>query len=153
MNTFLDQFLTQVKQHPDRPAIMDRFGADTYAAVNRRSALLAQALLEACPKGKAGARIALLLPRTRDYVTALLAVARAGCAAVPLDAEYPAERIQTVLEDAGCALCVTTEALAGKAGGFRTLIMETALSEAEKRGAGADESLNLSDPELEGLMI
>ena len=96
---------------------MDRRGSDTYQQLNRRSALLARAILNACRsrgtdvealrrQGKNGVRIALLLPRSREYMTALLAVVRAGCAAVPLDAEYPKERIHSVLESAGCPVQV-----------------------------------------------
>ena len=161
MNTFVDAFLERCRENPERTAVMDLYGAETYGQLNRNSALAARKLLDACREmgtdvealrrdGYNGVRVALLLPRTRDYVTALLAVARAGCAAVPLDAEYPEERIHGVIGDAGCRICITTEALAEKAGGVPLLIMEDILKDPEE---AADESLNLSDPDIEGLLI
>lgn len=155
MNTFIDVFLEQVREYPDRPAVMDAHGAITYTGLNRRSALLAGKILDSFhPSAQAGnnsARVALLLPRRCDYLIALLAVVRAGCAVVPLDAEYPPERIQAIQEDAGCRLFITTGALAEKAGNVPKLLMEDALR--DEKEAEVDESLNLSQPELEGLLV
>ena len=161
MTTFVNAFLSQAQERPNSPAVMDVHGADTYAQLNRRSALLARKILDACRalgtdvealrrEGKNGVRIALLLPRTRDYMTALLAVLRAGCAAVPLDAEYPKERIEAIREDAEFLLFVTAEALTEKTGNAPVLLIENALS---GEGENIDETLNLSDPDIEGLLV
>ena len=96
METFVDAFLRQTQIHGANPSVMDCRGADTYAALNRRSALLARKVLDTCKAlgtdvealrkaGRNGARVAVLLPRTRDYMTAVLAVLRAGCALIPVD--------------------------------------------------------------------
>ena len=159
--TIISRFLSQVKAGPAKPAVMDRYGADTFEQLNRRSALLARKILDACRSrgtdvealrraGKNGVRIALLLPRTRAYMTALLATVRAGCAAVPMDAGYPKERIQAIREDAGCFLFVTTAALAEKTGGAETLLMDEISWE---DGGEAPVSLDLSDPDIEGLLV
>ena len=153
MNTFIDVFLEQVRAYPDRPAVMDARGAITYTGLNRRSALLAGKILESfhssAQAGNNSARVALLLPRRCDYLIALLAVVRAGCAVVPLDAEYPPERIQAIQEDAGCRLFITTGALAEKAGDVPKLLIE----DTPEKEAEADEILNLSRAELEGLLV
>lgn len=44
--------------------------------------------------------MALALPRSPEFVVALLAVAKAGGAYVPVDLGYPAERIAHMLNDA-----------------------------------------------------
>ncbi|MFI0348969.1 amino acid adenylation domain-containing protein [Actinomadura sp. 9N407] len=44
-------------------------------------------------------RVALVLPRTPEIVVALLGVLKAGAAYVPIDPEYPAERIADLLND------------------------------------------------------
>ena len=82
-------------------------------------------------------------------MTALIAVVRAGCAAVPLDSEYPEKRIHSVLKDSGCALCVTTSELAGKAGDFPVMIVDEVLRDIPQ----GEYTLNLSDPSKEGLII
>ncbi len=162
MNTFVDAFLEVARRYPDKPAVMDYLGADTYSRLNHKSAYLAEKILNYLSssgydvrrlrkEGKNGVRIALLLPRTREYLTALLAVVRAGCAIIPMDAEYPRERVQTVLEDAGAVFCLTSEGLLDKAEGKASLLLEKVMEGEEK--AEADTSLNLSDADIEGLLI
>jgi len=51
--------------------------------------------------------VALALPRTPDFVVAILAVLKAGAAYLPLDPGYPAERVAAMLEDARPALVLT----------------------------------------------
>ncbi|EHI44098.1 non-ribosomal peptide synthetase, partial [Rhodococcus opacus PD630] len=54
--------------------------------------------------------MALGLPRSRESVLAVWAVAKAGAAFVPVDPNYPADRIEHMLADSGAALGVTTSA-------------------------------------------
>ncbi|MDX3589473.1 amino acid adenylation domain-containing protein, partial [Streptomyces europaeiscabiei] len=51
--------------------------------------------------------VALALPRSVDLVVAMLAVLKAGGAYLPLDTEYPAERIAFMLQDAEPVLVVS----------------------------------------------
>ena len=111
MKTVVTQFLEQARKHPNNPAVLDIYGTYTYERMNLRSAYLAEQILESIGgKGQRG-RIALFLPRTKEFVVALFAVLRAGCAAVPIDGEYPRERVRTILEDVGCGLCITKAGL------------------------------------------
>ncbi|MET8081472.1 amino acid adenylation domain-containing protein [Streptomyces sp. NPDC005303] len=52
--------------------------------------------------------VAVALPRGVELVVAVLAVAKAGAAFIPVDPGYPAERIRFMLADARPALVVTT---------------------------------------------
>ena len=102
MKTVVTQFLEQARKYPDNPAVLDISGTYTYERLNLRSAYLAERILENIGgKGQHG-RIALFLPRTKEFMVALFAVLRAGCAAVPIDGDYPRERVCTILEDVGC---------------------------------------------------
>uniref|UniRef100_UPI001428A884 non-ribosomal peptide synthetase n=1 Tax=Streptomyces hygroscopicus TaxID=1912 RepID=UPI001428A884 len=52
-------------------------------------------------------RVAVALPRGTDLVATLLAVGRTGGAYIPLDPEYPAERVAYIMADAAPAVVVT----------------------------------------------
>lgn len=152
MNTVVTAFLRQAERHPDSVAVMDLRGAVTYGRMNALSAYLAEEILRRLGGMDRRGRIALLLPRTKAFVAAQFAVLRAGCAVVPVDAEYPAERVRMILEDVGCALCVTTAALAAKAPGGPLLKLED-LRPAGEGDPEGDLSLDLSDPEAEGYIL
>lgn len=55
-----------------------------------------------------GSRIALLLPRTSRAILAMFGVLKAGCAYIPCDPSYPAERIQQILDDSAAQFVITT---------------------------------------------
>jgi amino acid adenylation domain-containing protein len=52
-------------------------------------------------------RVGVLMRRSTDLVVSLLAVLKAGGVYVPLDAEYPLERLSLMLEDSGAAVLLT----------------------------------------------
>jgi amino acid adenylation domain-containing protein len=58
--------------------------------------------------------VAVALPQNQQMITALLAVFKAGAAYLPLDLDYPAERIEHMLADARPALLVADVATAGR---------------------------------------
>ncbi|MGC0419516.1 amino acid adenylation domain-containing protein [Embleya sp. AB8] len=57
-----------------------------------------------------GALVGVCLPRTPHLVATLLAVLRAGAAYVPLDPEYPRDRLEWVIESSQAPLVVTDRA-------------------------------------------
>jgi amino acid adenylation domain-containing protein len=80
----------------------------TYRQVNARANRLARLLRERCPQVGPEAIVGVLLDRGPMLPTSLLAVLKAGAAYLPLDPLYPAERIGYAVEDAGCAVVLTT---------------------------------------------
>lgn len=89
--------------HNDKPI--------TYGQLNAKANRLAHTILD---QGvKRGDRIALCLKRGPDMIISLLAVMKAGCAYVPIPANYPQERSAFILEDAGCKLLITQQDLQG----------------------------------------
>ena len=152
MNTVVSAFLKQAEQHPDRIAVLDIQGALTYDRMNNLSAALAEQILDRLGGKDRRGRIALLLPRTKAFVVAQFAVLRAGCAVVPVDAEYPRERVQMILQDAGIALCITTAGLAENAEGFPTLLIDS-FRKTEGEDPSGDKTLDLSDPDAEGYIL
>ena len=152
MASVVKQFLEQANLHPERTAVLDSQGAITYERMNNLSAYMAEQILERLGGRERRGRIALLLPRTKAFVVAQFAVLRAGCAIVPIDAEYPAERVRAILEDVGCALCVTTAPLAERTAGFPALLIEE-IQPMHGTDPKGDRTLDYSDPDAEGYIL
>ncbi|MFF0505035.1 amino acid adenylation domain-containing protein [Streptomyces fimicarius] len=64
-------------------------------------------------------RVAVMLPRTVEAVVALLAVAKTGAVYLPVDPDYPAERIDHMLTDAAPTLVLTAPGTPASAGAPR----------------------------------
>ncbi len=98
-------FETQVHATPDAVAVV--FGATelTYSELNATANRLAHALIA---RGVGPEQIvALVLPRGVELIASILAVLKAGAAYLPVDLDYPAERIGFMLDDARPALLLT----------------------------------------------
>ncbi|MFC9909606.1 amino acid adenylation domain-containing protein [Streptomyces sp. NPDC059862] len=92
--------LVQPPEHPNgtAPAVVSVDGVLSYDELWRRIHVTASLLNRS---GVApGDRVGLFFHRSADYVTALLATLHAGAVAVPIDAEYPAERVDQIIEAA-----------------------------------------------------
>ncbi|MDQ5820811.1 MAG: condensation domain-containing protein, partial [Actinomycetota bacterium] len=102
-------FEEQARLTPDAPAVVDRGGTWTYAALNGRANRLAHALIErgVSPETPVG----ICLERSTDMVAVMLAVLKAGGFYVPVEPDFPPERIAFALGDAGAELLVTERTL------------------------------------------
>ncbi|MFE5097738.1 amino acid adenylation domain-containing protein, partial [Streptomyces sp. NPDC056638] len=110
-DTVPELFAEHAATHPDAPAVVFEGEEASYAEVNARANRLARHL--ASQGVGAESLVGLCLRRGIDLVTAILAVWKAGAAYLPLDPEYPAERIGYLLQDAAPAALVTTLDCAG----------------------------------------
>ncbi|UKD56651.1 amino acid adenylation domain-containing protein [Amycolatopsis sp. FU40] len=109
-----DWFRRRAKSCPEAAALVWGEQSTSYAELDVASDELAAALVA---RGIGPEQlVALVLPRGPELVTALLAVLKAGAAYVPVDPDYPAERVRFVLEDAGAALVLSTAELAARFG-------------------------------------
>ncbi|WP_344096030.1 amino acid adenylation domain-containing protein [Streptomyces stramineus] len=108
--TLPDLFRAQAARTPDAPAVEDGGTVLTYAGLDARANRLAHHLigLGAGPERV----VALALPRSADLVVCVLAVLKTGAAYLPVDPDYPADRITYMLQDARPALVITTPELA-----------------------------------------
>ncbi|MFE2752598.1 amino acid adenylation domain-containing protein, partial [Actinosynnema sp. NPDC059335] len=93
------------ERSPDAVAVVADGAELTYAAFDDRVAALARAL-RARGAGR-GRIVAVALPRSIDLVVALHAVIRVGAAYLPVDPDYPAERVAFMLRDADPVLLLT----------------------------------------------
>lgn len=89
-----------------RVAVIDADGAQlSYGDIGARSNMLARALRE---RGIArGQRVGLCIERGPEMLIAQLAVMKSGAAYVPLDPEYPADRLRYMAADADLAAVLT----------------------------------------------
>ncbi|KAB8194430.1 amino acid adenylation domain-containing protein [Nonomuraea phyllanthi] len=99
----LDMVAESVAAHPGEVAVRCGAGSVTYAELDRRAARLAAELAERGARD--GDLVGLRMGRSIDAVVAMLAIWRAGAAYVPLDPEYPPERLRALA--AGTSLTVS----------------------------------------------
>ncbi|WP_194900166.1 AMP-binding protein, partial [Catenulispora pinisilvae] len=104
--TLVGLFEEQVRRSPEAVAVVFEGEQVSYAELNVRANRLAR-LLVARGAGPESL-VAVALPRSVELVVALLAVLKSGAAYLPVDPEYPADRIGFMLADASPVCVVTT---------------------------------------------
>ncbi|MET9701345.1 amino acid adenylation domain-containing protein, partial [Streptomyces sp. NPDC006529] len=103
-------FEAQVARTPDAVALEFEDARLSYGELDARANRLARHL--AGQGVGAESVVAVALERGTDLVVALLAVMKAGGAYLPVDPDYPADRIAYTLDTSGAAAVVTTATLA-----------------------------------------
>ncbi len=99
------RFRAQARRTPDAVAVIAPDRTLRYAELEAKSSAWAGVLRD---RGVApGGTVAVLLPRSADAITALLAILEAGATYLPLDEAYPAERLRFMMEDSGATLLLT----------------------------------------------
>ena len=91
-------FSMRALQHPQATALSCGEDGLTYREVEEHSNRMAQALRDCGVRE--GDRVGICLERSLELVEALLAILKAGAAYVPIDPNYPADRIAYTIEDA-----------------------------------------------------
>ncbi|MGP3966668.1 amino acid adenylation domain-containing protein [Streptomyces sp. 6N223] len=118
---------------PHAPAVGHGDRQLTYAELNARANRLARTLIR---RGAGPERtVAVLLPRSEDLVTAILAVSKTGAAYLPLDTEWPPEHTERILADAQpvCVLSELSEA-AATASATASATSDANLTDADRTG-------------------
>ncbi|MFC4159173.1 non-ribosomal peptide synthetase [Chitinimonas lacunae] len=98
-------FEDQVRANPEAVALLIGEQQLSYGELNRRANQLAHHLV-AQGVGR-DTLVGLCVERSLDMVVGLLAILKAGGAYLPLDPDYPAERLAYMVEDTGAALILT----------------------------------------------
>ena len=102
-------FEAQVQRSPDAVALNFEGESLTYLQLNERANRLAWELRR--QGAEPGAFVGILLEKSLDAVAAVLAVMKTGAAYVPLDPNYPADRLDFMLEDSQPQILLTREEL------------------------------------------
>lgn len=91
----------------NRIAIIDHIGTLSYKELNDYSDQLAQVI---CEKGVVkGSPVLICLPQSRYYVISILAVLKLGAYYIPMDENYPLERINYMTKDSGAQHILTVD--------------------------------------------
>nr|WP_286159280.1 non-ribosomal peptide synthase/polyketide synthase [Janthinobacterium sp. HH01] len=102
-------FERRARETPQATALLFGDGALSYAELNQRANQLAHHLIKLDVRPEA--KIGIAVERSFEMVVGLLAILKAGAAYVPLDPEYPADRLTYMQEDSGIALLLTQSAV------------------------------------------
>src|SRR5690554_4722533 len=103
--SFQDLFVSVAKDFPDKKALLFGSRSMTYAELDRRSSEFAALIASKLPcSSKAAPVIGLSMERGFEQIAGLNGVLKAGGAYLPLDVSYPKERLEYMVEKAGCAL-------------------------------------------------
>ncbi|MDQ0028094.1 amino acid adenylation domain-containing protein/non-ribosomal peptide synthase protein (TIGR01720 family), partial [Variovorax paradoxus] len=103
-------FEQQVANAPDAIALVFEDSSLTYGELNARANQLAHHLIAQGVGPESF--VALALPRSLELVTSLLAILKAGAAYVPLDVDYPKDRLAFMLQDAEPVCMISDSATA-----------------------------------------
>ncbi|NSL87275.1 amino acid adenylation domain-containing protein [Chitinophaga sp. Mgbs1] len=94
-----------VQQHAAATAVETTSGSITFGELDEKSTALAICLQETY-QVKTGDKVALMLQRTTDMPVTLMAILKTGAAYVPVDPQFPAQRIEYILSNSGCTMIV-----------------------------------------------
>ena len=100
-------FEDQAARTPDAVAISSHDGSITYDELNRRSNRLARILIDRSTGSEV--LVGLLANRGIDFVTAFLAVMKAGGACLAFDPSHPSKRHQQILTQSNCPIVIAAE--------------------------------------------
>lgn len=103
-----DMFYETVRKFSNRIALSSVEGTLTYEQLNKKSNQIAHMLLH---NGvKQGDYVGIFMKRSIDTVVSIVAVLKTGAAYIPIDPDYPANRVQYIIEDSQSKLVLTKEA-------------------------------------------
>lgn len=139
-------FEQQAARTPNAPAVVSQEGRLTYGELNAQANQLARRLRAAGME--AGEIVGLLLAPSADMMVGMLAVLKAGGAFLPIDPDYPDDRIAFMLEDSGARVVLTQRPLAGRTAGREALSLDEA-----GLFAGDAENGTAADPEALAYVI
>ncbi len=115
-------FAEQAARTPDRHALVFDGRPVSYAELDGAANRLARRLID---HGVGpGELVALAVPRSVELVVAMYAIHKAGGAYLPVDTDYPDERITYLLDDARPALLITTSDIDLPATTLPTLLVD-----------------------------
>ncbi|GLZ31526.1 hypothetical protein Lesp02_37140 [Lentzea sp. NBRC 105346] len=100
-------FEAQVDRTPDAVALRAADGTFTYRELDTLANRVGQYLVDL--DIQPGALVGVCLPRDSRLVASMLGILKVGCAYVPIDPAYPAERVRFIVEDTSAPFLITAD--------------------------------------------
>ncbi|MEI6286441.1 MAG: amino acid adenylation domain-containing protein [Bacillota bacterium] len=119
--TVVQLFAEQAVLHPDKPAVVYLDKTYSYAELDELTNRLAGVIIEA--QTELEDVVAIMVNRSADIIICGIAALKAGAAFLPIDANYPEDRVRYMLEDSRAKVLLTHENLLAKADGYSGTIM------------------------------
>ena len=115
-------FGAQVDRAPETVALVCGDRSWTYRELDESANRLAHLLVE--HGARAGATVAMLIPRSAEAILSILAVLKTGAAYLPIDPAHPDSRIEFMLHDAEALAILTTTELRVRVDGADVPVFE-----------------------------
>jgi non-ribosomal peptide synthetase-like protein len=136
-------FEAQADARPENVAVVFGREETTYASLESRANRLARHL-RSRGVGR-GSLVAMLLRRSVDAYAAILGIMKSGAAYVPIDPEYPADRVAYILEDSGARALVTSADLVQRHAAFEGAVVRV---DADRDAIAAEKPSRLTREEV-----
>ena len=101
------RFEKQVESKGDEIALVATNETLTYYQLNEKANRIANALIQKGAKPRSN--ILIMLPRESNLIATILGILKAGCTFIPLDLEYPIERIRYIYENSQADYIITND--------------------------------------------
>ncbi len=100
-------FERSAAENSEKTALIAKDATLTYRELNEKANIAAHNLID---RGiKTGDSVALLLPRESCFFACMFGVNKAGAAFIPCDPQYPADRINHIIDDSEASFIITTK--------------------------------------------
>ncbi|MDW9383047.1 amino acid adenylation domain-containing protein, partial [Chryseobacterium sp. JV558] len=103
--SIISLFEKQVKSTPNHIALIFEDNQLTYKELDDKSNQLSRYLLSRYSLGK-GVLCGIRMDRSLEMIVSILAILKTGSGYVPIDVDYPQDRIDYIVEDSGCILVI-----------------------------------------------
>ena len=124
------RFEMQVMERGDETALVASDATLTYRQLDEKANVIANALMEKGVRPKSN--VLVMLKRNSNLIASILGILKAGCAFIPIDPEYPAERINYIYENSQADYIIANES------GEKSLDIEELLENGNSQNPGVD---------------
>ena len=101
------RFEAQVSENPQNIALVATDATLTNEELNKKANRIANALIK---KGvQAKSNILAMLPRDSNLIATIIGILKAGCTFIPIDLEYPKERIDYIYRNSQADHIITVD--------------------------------------------
>ena len=101
---FINIFKDKASSNPNKVALHDLNGQVSYEELLKRSEKLST-VIQSLTK-KSGSKVAIYLPRSADFMYAVLASLLQGGSFIPIPYEFPIDRVKYIMQDAGADIII-----------------------------------------------